>query len=64
MAKDLTTTKYEPIQPEGLALALMVTTVAFTILSSIVVGLRFYIRLSMHAFAVEDWLMLVGYVSS
>ncbi|GAD92317.1 hypothetical protein NECHADRAFT_76517 [Paecilomyces variotii No. 5] len=43
MAKDLTTTKYEPIQPEGLALALLVVTIAFTILSSIVTGLRFYV---------------------
>jgi len=63
MAKDLTTTKYEPIQPEGLALGLLVLTIVFTILSSIVAGLRFYVRISMRSFAVEDWMMLAGWVS-
>lgn len=63
MAKNLTTTVYEPIQPEGLALSLLAVTIVFTILSTIVAGLRFYVRLSLNAFAVEDWLMLAGYVS-
>ncbi|KAH7176343.1 hypothetical protein EDB81DRAFT_897649 [Dactylonectria macrodidyma] len=62
MAKDLTTTVFEPIRPEGLALAMMVVTIVFTVLSSIVVGLRFYVRISLHAFAVEDWLMLAGWI--
>ncbi|KAJ3550036.1 hypothetical protein NM208_g181 [Fusarium decemcellulare] len=62
MAKDLTTTEYEPIQPEGLALVLLVVTIVFTILSSIVVCLRFYIRIKLHAFAFEDWLMLAGWI--
>ncbi|RYP53050.1 hypothetical protein DL768_001905 [Monosporascus sp. mg162] len=62
MAKDLTTTEYEPIRPEGLALSLLVVTIVFTILSSIVAGLRFYIRISLHAFSIEDWLMLVGWI--
>ncbi|KAK7428161.1 hypothetical protein QQZ08_005401 [Neonectria magnoliae] len=62
MAKDLTTTKYEAIQPEGLALALVATTIAFTILSSIVVCLRFYVRFSLNAFSVEDYLMLAGWI--
>ncbi|KAH6949119.1 hypothetical protein FAVG1_13212 [Fusarium avenaceum] len=62
MAKNLTTTVYEPIQPEGLALSLLAVTIVFTILSTIVAGLRFYVRLSLHAFAVEDWLMLFGYI--
>ncbi|CAM1510699.1 Fc.00g010340.m01.CDS01 [Cosmosporella sp. VM-42] len=62
MAKNLTTTEFEPIQPEGLALSLLVVTVAFTILSSIVVCLRLYVRVSLHAFAVEDWMMLVGWI--
>ncbi|KAJ9264107.1 hypothetical protein DTO271D3_5600 [Paecilomyces variotii] len=62
MAKDLTTTKYEPIQPEGLALGLLVLTIVFTILSSIVAGLRFYVRISMRSFAVEDWMMLAGWI--
>lgn len=63
MAKDLTTTKYEPIQPEGLALALLVVTIVFTILSSIMAGLRFYVRISLRSFGVDDWLMLAGWVS-
>ncbi|RKL12125.1 hypothetical protein BFJ70_g16314 [Fusarium oxysporum] len=62
MAKNLTTTVYEPIQPEGLALSLLAVTIVFTILSTILAGLRFYVRLSLHAFAVEDWLMLAGYI--
>jgi hypothetical protein len=62
MANDLTTTVYEPIQPEGLALSLMVVTIVFTILSGVVVLLRFWIRLSHSLFAVEDWLMLAGWV--
>ncbi|KAF7557643.1 hypothetical protein G7Z17_g610 [Cylindrodendrum hubeiense] len=62
MVKDLTTTKYEPIQPEGLALAMLVVTIVFTIISSIVVCLRLYIRISLHAFSIEDWLMLAGWI--
>ncbi|KAF7560391.1 hypothetical protein G7046_g3757 [Stylonectria norvegica] len=62
MAKDLTTTEFEPVQPEGLALALLVVTILFTILSSIIVCLRFYVRYSMHAFSFEDWLMLAGWI--
>ncbi|UKZ69176.1 uncharacterized protein TrAtP1_010185 [Trichoderma atroviride] len=62
MAKDLTTTVFEPIQPEGLALALMVTTIVFTILSTLVVGLRFYARISLGLFSIEDWLMLAGWL--
>jgi hypothetical protein len=64
MAKDLTTTVYEPIDPEGLALALEVTTIVFTVLSTIVVALRFYARISLNLFSIEDWLMLAGWVSS
>ncbi|PTB77135.1 GPCR, PTH11-type [Trichoderma longibrachiatum ATCC 18648] len=62
MAKDLTTTVYEPIQPEGLALSLMLVTIVFTVLSSVVVLLRFWIRQSHGLFSVEDWLMLAGWL--
>ncbi|RFU82157.1 gpcr, pth11-type [Trichoderma arundinaceum] len=62
MAKNLTTTEYEPIQPEGLALSLLVVTIVFTILSSIIAGLRFYVRISHSLFSVEDWLMLAGWI--
>ncbi|KAL7940799.1 GPCR, PTH11-type [Trichoderma barbatum] len=62
MVKDLTTTVYEPIQPEGLALILMVVTIVFTVLSSFIVILRFYVRVSLGLFSVEDWLMLAGWL--
>ncbi|KAM0431770.1 hypothetical protein ACHAPT_005020 [Fusarium lateritium] len=62
MAKDLTTTVYEPIQPEGLALVLLVVTIVFTILSILIAGLRFYVRISLNSFAVEDWMMLAGLI--
>lgn len=62
MAKDLTTTVYEPIYPEGLALGLMAVTIVFTILSSVVVMLRLFVRIRQHMFAVDDWLMLFGWV--
>lgn len=63
MAKDLTTTEFESIKPEGLALALLLTTIVFTVISSIVVCLRFYVRIKLRSFSFEDWLMLVGWVS-
>ncbi|KAJ4258269.1 hypothetical protein NW762_008418 [Fusarium torreyae] len=62
MAKDLTTTEFEPIRPEGLALALLLTTIIFTVLSSIVVVLRLHARASRNAFSIEDWLMLIGWI--
>lgn len=63
MAKDLTTTEFEPIQPEGLALIMLEVTVIMTILSSAVVCTRFYVRITVTAFSTEDWLMLAGWVS-
>ncbi|KAI9148886.1 hypothetical protein HJFPF1_10929 [Paramyrothecium foliicola] len=62
MSKDLTTLEYEPIQPEGLALGLMWVTIVFTVLSSVVVLLRFYVRIKQSMFGVEDWLMLFGWI--
>lgn len=62
MAKDLLTTEYEPIKPEGLALALMVVTIIMTILSSLILCLRFWVRKTSKAFFVDDWLMLAGWV--
>lgn len=63
MAKDLTTTEFEPIQPEGLALTMLVVTIVMTVLSSMVVCLRFHVRITVTAFSTEDWLMLAGWVS-
>lgn len=63
MAKDLTTTEFEPIQPEGLALNMLVVTILMTVISSIVVCTRFYVRITVTSFSTEDWLMLAGWVS-
>lgn len=63
MAKDLMTTKFEPIQPEGLALIMLVVAVVMTVLSSAVVCLRFHVRITLKSFSTEDWLMLAGWVS-
>lgn len=63
MAKDLTTTEFEPIQPEGLALTIVVVTIVMTVLSSAVACLRFHVRSTVTTFSTEDWLMLAGWVS-
>ncbi|ETS84954.1 hypothetical protein PFICI_02979 [Pestalotiopsis fici W106-1] len=62
MAKDLMTTEYEPIHPEGLALGLMVVTIIMTILSTFVVCLRFWVRKMSSSYFVDDWLMLAGWI--
>ncbi|KAG8169961.1 hypothetical protein KVR01_000706 [Diaporthe batatas] len=62
MAKNLTTTEFEPIQPEGLALDMLIVTIVMTVVSSLVVCLRFYVRFTVTAFSTEDWLMLAGWV--
>ncbi|KAF0318373.1 hypothetical protein K4K61_005006 [Colletotrichum sp. SAR11_59] len=62
MAKDLMTTKFEPIQPEGLALIMLVVAVVMTVLSSAVVCLRFHVRITLKSFSTEDWLMLAGWI--
>ncbi|KAL6689679.1 hypothetical protein J3F84DRAFT_353999 [Trichoderma pleuroticola] len=61
VAKDLTTTVYEPIQPKGLVLALMVVTIVFTAMSSFFVLLRVYVRVPLGLFSVEDLLTLAGW---
>ncbi|KAI1341521.1 hypothetical protein F5Y15DRAFT_376356 [Xylariaceae sp. FL0016] len=62
MAKDLTTTKYEPIEPEGLARVLLVVTIVMTLLTTIVVALRLYVRRMTRTTAIDDWIMLAGYI--
>ncbi|KAF3015278.1 hypothetical protein E8E14_006349 [Neopestalotiopsis sp. 37M] len=47
MARDLLATEYEPIKPEGLALALIVVTIIMTILSSLILCLRFWYKMGL-----------------
>ncbi|KAK8011914.1 hypothetical protein PG989_000174 [Apiospora arundinis] len=50
------------ITPEGLGQTLLVVTIVMTILATIAVALRLYVRHMYNSFAVDDWLMLAGWV--
>ncbi|KAI1493357.1 hypothetical protein F5X96DRAFT_622182 [Biscogniauxia mediterranea] len=50
------------VQPTGLASAILGVTLTFSILCTVVMVLRVYTRIRMSNFALEDWLMCVGYV--
>ena len=54
---------WHPITPTGLAANIYGVALAFSILSTIVLGLRVYARLSLNQFSLEDWLMCIGWVS-
>ncbi|KAH8589243.1 hypothetical protein B0O99DRAFT_655550 [Bisporella sp. PMI_857] len=51
---------WKSVQPEGLALAILVITILFTIICSLVVGMRVWIRLKTKLFSLEDYLMCIG----
>ncbi|KAH6648711.1 hypothetical protein BKA67DRAFT_538730 [Truncatella angustata] len=51
-----------PIQPTGVAAAILGVAITFSILSTIVIALRVWTRFKMRMFSVEDWLMCIGYV--
>lgn len=55
-------TGWEPVRPEGLALALYVTTVVLSVLCTIVVALRTYIRARNQCIGNDDYLMCAGWV--
>ena len=54
---------WRPVQPTGLALGLVIVTVLFVVLTSIVVPMRLYIRRKLRNFGWDDWTMGIGYVS-
>jgi hypothetical protein len=54
---------WHPITPVGLAANIYGVALAFSILSTIVLGLRVYARMSLKQFSLEDYLMCVGWVS-
>ncbi|KAH8779806.1 hypothetical protein F5883DRAFT_192460 [Diaporthe sp. PMI_573] len=53
---------WHPITPTGLAANIYGVALAFSILSTIVLGLRVYARLSLNQFSLEDWLMCTGWL--
>ncbi|KAK6861022.1 hypothetical protein PG995_004658 [Apiospora arundinis] len=60
--RDPTSMVADMITPEGLGQTLLVVTIVMTILTTIAVALRLYVRHMYKAFAVDDWLMLAGWV--
>lgn len=54
---------WKVVEPRGLALAIAATTIAFGALTTIVMGMRIFIRIKTHNFGTDDWVMLCGYVS-
>ncbi|KAK3990576.1 hypothetical protein QBC44DRAFT_62195 [Cladorrhinum sp. PSN332] len=53
---------WQRVEPRGLALALVVTTGVFGVLTTIVMAMRVFIRIKTHNFGVDDWVMSAGYV--
>lgn len=54
---------WHSIQPTGLASAILGVALTFSILSTIVISLRVFVRVRTRLFGDEDWLMCIGYVS-
>lgn len=50
------------IEPRGLGLAQLITSITFGILTTVVVFLRTFIRLKNGVFGADDLLMAIGYV--
>ncbi|KAK7966474.1 uncharacterized protein PG986_000751 [Apiospora aurea] len=60
--RDNTSMVADPIMPEGLGRSLMVATIVMTILSSVAVVTRLYVRGLYNALAIDDWMMLAGWI--
>ena len=54
---------WRAVHPSGLALAILITTLAFVVLTTIVIGMRVFIRLKTGRFGTDDWVMSAGYAS-
>lgn len=52
----------EAIEPEGLAAQLLGVTIMFSIVCTVVVGLRIWLRHFQNCIGLEDWLMVAGMV--
>lgn len=57
---DSTSTTVTPI---GQAAALVALAITFSVLASVVVCLRVYVRVTIRRFGADDWLMCIGWVS-
>lgn len=57
------TADWTPVHPKGLAAGILGVSIAFTILSTLVLGLRLWTKLVYDAHGTEDLLMYVGGVS-
>lgn len=55
---------WHALQPTGVAAAILGVAITFSILSTIVMSLRVFVRVRMGMFSTEDWLMCAGYVSA
>lgn len=53
---------WQAIEPQGLALGLLVTTVTLSILTTIVMAMRMFIRFKTNKIGSDDWAMLTGFV--
>ncbi|KAK7911250.1 integral membrane protein PTH11 [Apiospora marii] len=60
--RDNTSMAADPIAPEGLGRSLMVVTIVMTVLASAAVAGRLYVRSIYNALAVDDWMMLAGWI--
>ncbi|KAK1526675.1 hypothetical protein CPAR01_13203, partial [Colletotrichum paranaense] len=52
---------WQAVEPQGLALGLLVTTVTLAILTTIVMAMRVFIRFKTNKIGSDDWAMLTGF---
>jgi len=52
------------VEPQGLARVLLGVSIAFLVMTAIVVMLRCFVRFRYRIFGIDDGLMLIGWVSS
>ncbi|KXH68553.1 hypothetical protein CSAL01_02210 [Colletotrichum salicis] len=52
---------WQAIEPQGLALGLLVTTVTLAVLTTIVMAMRMFIRFKTNKIGSDDWAMLTGF---
>ena len=50
------------LKPEGRGLTFTIVISVWAVLSSLVIALRIWARYSIRAFAIDDWLMIFGWV--
>lgn len=58
-----TSVRLSTVPPSGVAVKILVVAIVFSVLSTIVVGLRIFVRVAIRRFGADDWLMCSGWVS-